>query len=274
MFKKTYQPVLKPGAATVINHDQYLYQMKRLLIFLLFISPTLFAQQASMDTIWLSNTAIPLQKTLYGSGSEVVFINVHANETTSVAAAGEYLKDKSGLLVALMHDTTRLITFYHTNRLIQFDPNRIFSKRGRLANLKLLNRNLPVSAEKLLARFAGSLTETFQHAKIIIAMHNNTDGKPLSVKSFKQVYINPEMDSDDFILTTEKTIFNELKKKRINAVLQTQKTSIDDGSLSIYCDKKKIPYVNIEAQQGHIDEQVMMLNALTSIIEKYTPSGL
>jgi hypothetical protein len=61
-----------------------------------------------------------------------------------------------------------------------------------------------------------------------------------------------------------------LKKKKINAVLQTHKTSTDDGSLAIYCSKKKIPYINIEAQQGHLEEQMDMLNALTGIIQQYT----
>jgi hypothetical protein len=247
--------------------------MKGLLIFMLLVSQQLVAQQTTTDTFWLSNTAVPIQQTYYGSDARAVFIHLHANETASIAAAREYLKDKAGLLVALTHDTTRLVIFYQTNRLVQFDPNRIFSKKGRLANLKLLNRNLPLSTEKLLARFADSLTETFQRAKIIIAVHNNTDGQPLSVKSYKQAYINPAMDTDDFILTTEKRIFNELKKKKINAVWQTQKTSADDGSLSIYCDKKKIPYVNIEAQEGHLEEQLRMLEALTAIIQQYTGDG-
>jgi hypothetical protein len=78
------------------------------------------------------------------------------------------------------------------------------------------------------------------------------------------------MDADDFVLTTDEKIFNHLKSKNINAVLQSHKVTTDDGSLSIYCSKKKIPYINIEAQHGHTAEQLRMLNALTSIINEYS----
>jgi hypothetical protein len=221
------------------------------------------------DTLWLANTPVQVQKTSFGNQHKIIFLNVHANETTSVDATNEYLSDKNGLLIQLKHDTTRLITFYLVNRLIQFDPNRMFTHKGRMANLKLLNRNLPLTAEKVIGGFADSLMNDLSQANIIIAMHNNTDGKPLSVKSFKERYVNPAMDTDDFILTTEKNIYDQLKKKKINAVLQTQKTSSDDGSLAIYCSKKKIPYINIEAQEGHKDQQVQMLDALTDIIKQY-----
>jgi hypothetical protein len=33
----------------------------------------------------------------------------------------------------------------------------------------------------------------------------------------------------------------------------------DDGSLSVYCGKLGIPYVNVEAQHGHLVRQLKML---------------
>jgi hypothetical protein len=244
--------------------------MKCILLLLICFGTFAHAQQITLDTLWLSNTPVALQKAQFGKDSKTMFLNLHSNETTSVDATNEYLKDKNGSLIQLIHDTTRLITFYHINRLIQFDPNRIFTQKGRRINLKLLNRNLPSSAEKVVGAFADSVMKDLKDARIIIAMHNNTDGRPLSVKSFKDRYVNPAMDTDDFILTTEKKIYDQLKKKKINAVLQTQKTSSDDGSLAIYCSKKKIPYINIEAQEGHKFQQVQMLNALTDVIQQYT----
>jgi hypothetical protein len=43
----------------------------------------------------------------------------------------------------------------------------------------------------------------------------------------------------------------------------------DDGSLSVYAAKKKIPYINIEALHGHLDEQIRMLETLKDIIFRY-----
>jgi hypothetical protein len=244
--------------------------MKKLVIVLLLQWCRVGAQEVQVDTIWMNETMVQLTSTFYGTAQKAVFINLHANETTSIEAAQLYLAEKEGLLLELLHDTTRLVHFWSNGKDVQFDPNRIFTKRGRQSNLKMLNGRFTVAAEKNVGALADKIIRKLKGAKVIIAMHNNTDGQPLSVTSFRQKYVNPGMDADDFILTTELKIFNQLKKKKINAVLQTHKTSTDDGSLAIYCSKKKIPYINIEAQQGHTEEQLNMLNALTGIIQQYT----
>jgi len=226
-------------------------------------------EDVKKDTTRIGNTKVEIQTTLYGS-SKAFFISVHANETTSVEATNNYLSDKEGILIELKHDTTRLINFNYKDRVIQFDPNRIFTSKGRSTNLQLLNGKTPRGTEDEVEDFAENVIRKLRKAAIIIAVHNNTDGKPLSVNSFKEKYVNRSMDTDDFILTTEKKIFDQLKKKKINTVLQTVNTSTDDGSLAIYCSKKKIPYINIEAQQGHKEQQLEMLNALTDIINQYT----
>ncbi len=236
-----------------------------LVLLISFIVP----QQVSTKDLKIGNTTVSIQTTDYGS-TKAIFINVHSNETTSVEATTDYLQDKSGTLIELKHDTTRLISFEFKGRMIQFDPNRIFTKKGRVTNLRLLNGKTPAGTEDEVDDFAEEVIDKIKKARIIIAVHNNTDGRPLSVNSFKEKYVNRDMDADDFILTTEKKIFDQLKKKKINAVLQTVKTSTDDGSLAIYCSKKKIPYINIEAQEGHKTEQLKMLNALTEIINQYT----
>lgn len=228
-----------------------------------------FPQQVETDTSKIGTTTVNIQTTEYGS-SKAVFLSVHSNETTSVEATNEYLSGKEGKLIELKHDTTRLIKFNYKGKIIQFDPNRMFTKTGRLANLNLLNGKTPKGTEDEVEDFAEDVIRKIKKASILIAVHNNTEGKPLSVNSFKEKYVNRNMDADDFILTTEKKIYDQLKKKKINAVLQTVNTSSDDGSLAIYCSKKKIPYINIEAQQGHKEQQLQMLNALTEIINQYT----
>jgi hypothetical protein len=49
-------------------------------------------------------------------------------------------------------------------------------------------------------------------------------------------------------------------------VLQSA-NAIDDGSLSIYCQKNKLPYINIEAQHGQKAEQIKMLQETYSLIK-------
>ena len=43
----------------------------------------------------------------------------------------------------------------------------------------------------------------------------------------------------------------------------------DDGSLSVYCGMKKIPYINVEAQRGHLQEQIAMLKELQNLLPSY-----
>ena len=43
--------------------------------------------------------------------------------------------------------------------------------------------------------------------------------------------------------------------------------AIDDGSLSIYCQKNKLQYINIEAQHGQKEQQIKMLKETYSLIK-------
>ena len=78
------------------------------------------------------------------------------------------------------------------------------------------------------------------------------------------------MDEDDFILTTDSTIFNRIAAKNINVIYEFAQNISDDGSLSVYAGKRKIPYINIEAQHDHKLEQMALLSALDEIIKEYT----
>ncbi|MEJ7676319.1 MAG: hypothetical protein WKG06_00245 [Segetibacter sp.] len=43
----------------------------------------------------------------------------------------------------------------------------------------------------------------------------------------------------------------------------------DDGSLSVYAARHNIPYVNVEAQHEHSEEQLALLRLLEDIIKEY-----
>src|SRR5690606_32862496 len=104
---------------------------------------------------------------------------------------------------------------------------------------------------------------------------NNTDIN-YSIKSYlpdgdeakntKDIYINDEMDPDDFIYTTDQVFFEKLKSKKINVILQDNKNFVNDGSLSVYCGINEILYINIEAQLGHFKEQLRLIEIVMSIL--------
>jgi hypothetical protein len=114
--------------------------------------------------------------------------------------------------------------------------------------------------------------------KLVVALHNNTNAGSLSVNSYKKgavyardakaVFVNIKQDADDFFYTTELAFYNFLKKKGFNVVLQNNATVKDDGSLSVFCSDQKIPYLNIEAQEGHLIQQNRMVGVVLQMIEE------
>jgi hypothetical protein len=86
----------------------------------------------------------------------------------------------------------------------------------------------------------------------------------------KLVNINLETDVDDFFFVTDKNIFKFLKEKNQNVALQDNVNVTDDGSLSVYCGKNKIPYINVESEHGHFREQTRMLEILQEITKDFS----
>ena len=233
------------------------------------------------DTI--GSSTIKFTTSCYGNtDSSIMFINLHENESTSVDAAKQVLEtSKKYCVTQLQFKNIRFITFSCVGKNFTVDPNRIFTSRGALASLKknshAYSDEIFSEALKLVNRFGAGYTTTFvNNKKLVIALHNNTNGEPLSIITYKSgsesknaadVYMNLQQDPDDFFLTTEKMIFGYLKQKGFNVVLQDNENALDDGSLSVYAGKKKIPYINIEAQVGHLAEQQKMIGAVLEYIK-------
>ena len=78
------------------------------------------------------------------------------------------------------------------------------------------------------------------------------------------------MDQDDLIFTTELAIFNKLKLANVNVALQS-KSAPDDGSLSIYAMHKKIPYINVEVQHGHVEENLRLIEIAVKALHEVYP---
>lgn len=243
-----------------------------------------FAQQSIIikkDTV--GGATVTYQTTHFTKNdSSVIFINVHEDESTSVQAAKQTLEvAKKYCLTQLQFRGMRFVSFTYKGKSFTIDPNRIYTSAGALASIK---KNSPKCSPELLAEVLKAVNNLGEHytnwyindKKLVVALHNNTNGEPLSIITYKsgsesrnakEVYMNLQKDPDDFFLTTEKSIFNFLKAKGFNVALQDNENVLDDGSLSVYAGKKNIPYVNIEAQKFHLQEQKEMMEAMLEYIK-------
>lgn len=203
------------------------------------------------------------------------FISLHDNENTSVEAFASIKTLLPGCkLFELKQKEERLILYEMKGKDYLFDPNRIFSKIGIKSTLAKYNNSFPIELEKGIALFADSLLATMKinnTKSYIVAIHNNTnnDFSILSYKNSKdadEVYVNSSTDIDNFFIVTAKTDFDYFKANKRNVVLQSEQAS-DDGSLSIYCQKKKLHYINVEVQHGQKEEQVKMIQEAYSLIK-------
>jgi hypothetical protein len=227
------------------------------------------AMAAGAATYMLGDTKVTLNSSSSGSGP--TYFGPHSNETTSINAATAIAKARGGRVFWLTHgDGQRNITFVLEGKTYVVDPNRIFSSKGAKDSLNKLGGSSPKAIKAVRGLAAFVLDKLFAgHVRPLVGLHNNTDGN-LSAKSYKsgdnkkeakEVYIHPGLDVDDFFFVTSKASFETLKQKGFNVVLQAWPIA-DDGSLSVYCQKRGVPYINVEAQAKHSSQQQKMLKAL------------
>ena len=206
----------------------------------------------------------------------LTFVSMHDDENTAVEAARRTLRQRGGRLVEVQHTGRRNLSFALDSATYTFDPNRIFTDAGAAATLRNLG---PFSEEALQAtrRFAGDLLAAMDLPTLdaVVTAHNNTEDQ-YSLRSYAPggeyvreaaaVYRAPDMDADDFFFVTDRALFDAMRQAGFSAVLQKGAGMTDDGSLSVYCAKQGVPYVNVEAQHGHLDEQVRMMQFLTELL--------
>ncbi|MBD3637672.1 MAG: hypothetical protein HUJ25_09985 [Crocinitomicaceae bacterium] len=227
-----------------------------------------------MRSIQIGDSTVQILQEYGNLEDQILFINVHEDEQTSIDAVYEFAKENPVRFVRLKHNETRRIDFSLRGRQYSVDPNRIFTGVGRWKTLRDGGK-YSFKASRSVKYLANEILNYVHKNAVIIAMHNNTDVN-YSIKSYlpggdeskntKEIYINEAMDPDDFIYTTDESFFYKLKEKKINVILQDNKRYVNDGSLSVYCGKNGIPYINIEAQKGHFDEQVRLIQEVLSIL--------
>ncbi|HEV7644861.1 MAG TPA: hypothetical protein VGO50_13025 [Pyrinomonadaceae bacterium] len=229
----------------------------------------------------------PVQVNVYeNAGSGLTFIAPHHNEQTGLNLAKEYIEKYGGRLIEIeSYDAkgspARYITFTANGKTYTIDPNRIFTANGRSCNTSLSEVDAAV------ASFAAGVLDLLRiepniGGKFLVAVHNNTDvdskaetsrsgdltayafvkasfSKDLAHGIFQDqadgVYLsNTEDDQDNFVFLSGPRYVGYFAEKGFNVVVQksaaklnSQKCSVDDGSLSVYSAQQNISYICLEA---------------------------
>ncbi len=243
--------------------------MKQIIVTVILIL-NIFCKQISaqvMDTLSFQLGLIPvsfIKNVVDDTTSFIYVINLHENESTSVQAfQSSIYSAKSRFLYLHQYGKRNIAICFDGVDTFYFDPNRIFTTSGIIKTLAT-NSHYTDTAASQAKRVADSILQWLHPAKCIIALHNNSN-ENYSLLSYKRkggsendalrTYMNPQMDTDDFIFTNNEDLYKWLKKNKVNAVLQNNSGVSDDGSLSVYHKNTGVLYINIEAEHGHIVQQ-------------------
>lgn len=251
--------------------------MKTLTLLFILLSLQTYSQK-TMETTHLNvgDSTIIINHHYIEKDSSILYLNIHEDEQTSIEAIQEFNKTKPVNFIFLQQNKTRRINFNIKEKNYSFDPNRIYTRKGRKNTIepKQFLKYKPRVISKFIADHIIKIIKSYD---VIVTLHNNTDVN-YSIKSYQagedesentaEVYINETWDPDDFIYTTEKIYFDHLKAEGVNVILQKQSGYVNDGSLSVYCGKEHIKYINIEAQKGHFNEQVKLIFIVDEMLQK------
>ncbi len=215
-------------------------------------------------------------KYVYDTVHRILWFNVHDDENTAVRAAKSSLLP--GTLMEIKHGGGRNIRFRLNGKTYRFDPNRIYPDTGRYLTLIKLSAYSP-QADSVVKHFARFITDNLMKSfDTVVTLHNNTNGHYSvmnympggpDVRDAQRVFYAVASDPDDFFYCTDAAIYEAIIRKGFNALCQNNDSGTDDGSLSVYCGKNRIPYVNIEAQRGHLRQQKSMIRILDSILQSH-----
>lgn len=190
------------------------------------------------------------------------FLMIHGNEETARAVLTRFMETQEGTAY-IIESRTRNVRVDSG----EIDPNRMFSRVGAEANLKTLN---PTWTEGQLEHALHTLDRGREHLlrsllprdhRLIFALHNNSenysvaDEAPLSDATSLRQPGNPHA----FFLCTDPADYAILSQSGYNVVLQHDKPSADDGSLSHVCAQRGVRYLNLEVRLGDGDRQLEML---------------
>lgn len=228
-------------------------------------------------TYVLGETSIIVEESRNADGRVgPVYFHPHEDEETSYETALHMVGDTGGVLYALKHGGERLISFVLDGQIYQIDPNRMFTRPGIVANLKLYGActEQAVDAVYGFSRWLSGLMTSDQ----VFAVHNNRD-TTYNIKSYvvdghpapgvRDVYINSKMDPGNFIYTTNAVLFATAKDNKLNTVLQDPNVE-NDGSYAVFAQKHNIDYINVETKRGDSEHDFALIKFVNRFYG-YTP---
>lgn len=218
----------------------------------------------------------------YGSAQPgLTFVSLHDDENTGVEAAKRYIQQHGGRLVELRHGRGRNVAIRRSGRLSWFDPNRMFTKVGLSKSLRRFQNHTEANlalAYNFGQEVAGLID--IERDQVIVAVHNNTEGK-LTIHDYRkgamyggntqEIYTNPRHDPDDYFYVTSPGLFRALSQLRYNVALMESEPSVDTGSLAYFSRLQGAHYILVEAQHGHSQAQLQMLESLGLLLAAGMP---
>lgn len=250
--------------SAVITPWQYAGFLSLLYLLLTGFSCNNFFHKSTTKQFKLGETWVTIHLQQYGVDSDTAYLLLHHNETAAGRAAQAFLPKRNGRFIQINSGGKRRINFTAGGKTFAIDPNRIFTVTGARKEVKGDEAAL---AEVL--SFARYLLHKLHNSKVVVALHNNTNGD-FSLHTYltgnlradaTDVYVAQGMDADNFVVTTDAGFFERCKTSGLNAVLQND-AATDDGSASVYFGQRGITYINIEAQHGNTAFTLQALQAL------------
>jgi hypothetical protein len=245
-------------------------------MFLLSISAQLSAA-SEQRTVTLGDSTFQLVRTSFKDPSHGTYIVVHENEKTAVKAALRHIHKYGGTLFELKAQGKREIMFTLSKTTYLIDPNRIFSEQGIVQTLDLNNysgwRHNSIALIQAVRSAAARILEYLGPLERLTAVHNNTNQSgSIAAKTMELEGLNLDTNSKahEYFLVTDGKDFNGIGASGYPVLFQDpKKTSPDreDGSLSEYCGRKGIRYINVEAGPLSLSRQEDMLKITDKVLE-------
>jgi hypothetical protein len=219
----------------------------------------------------LGSKVITLNKFISQQQQPFLMVNLHNDEESLIDKAKEVLAIRGGQLVVLENQGNKLIEAEVLDRMVVFDPSHIFTNYGRKFKPK---KGVNFKIDQHVRQFADFITNELDDGKNVVDLHSHSEqDKPIShykkelrkFKDVKAVHHNAAMDEGDYFLTSDEDVFEKLKSRGFNVVLQSSTKLKELGMLDDFCQKMKSKYLLLATRTGHGSVQELMLNALYEV---------
>ncbi|RYZ00385.1 MAG: hypothetical protein EOO11_01825 [Chitinophagaceae bacterium] len=222
----------------------------------------------------IGERVLALQRQVTDNESPFVLLSLHNNESNVSGTARKYIYENGGEFFELLNDGQREIAFTLFEKQMNVDPNCIFTPKGRNQDLSI-NRKTDVVISHQINGLAQFILNELPFEKALVSLHGNAAGE-YTIDDYKKggqrqrdawmLHRNPEKPATDFFVTTSRPVFDLLKQKNYNVVLQSARCS-DDGSLAVFCGRTRRTYIGIETAQSNSASQEEMIRTVAGLFQ-------